>query len=616
MRRKNPNRHFRHLEAFNVVPPPRSASPRHVTPTSWNDEHRAGLAHPHDGEAMRNYEKGFDYDIVGNLLETKHQAGSTSWKRLYEYESPSTLDSNDMDNRLTKTTVGSDDVVYDYDVHGNMTETAHLSKMEWGFQDQLFASAKQEVNNGDPETTYYVYDAAGQRVRKVTEREDLNGSGDPNRKHERIYLGDFEIYREYENDDEEPVETERKTLHVSDDHSRIALIETKTVDDSQNVSDPQPLVRHQLGDHLNSASLELDETGSIISYEDYYPYGSTSFQAVDSATEVSAKRYRYTGKERDEETGFYYHGARYYAPWLCRWTAPDPAGMVDGVNLYEYVRGNPVKLRDPDGMESKSFEELFVGRHLFTEPAQTTDLPEEITMSSDLFREIHDDLADHHYELLGRDYRVEAIGAIVEMDGELSFLSLDRRTQVGYMARYVGLQELGTALETEAPAFDDLRRMLELQADKEFSPHQLAGSVHLHFPDAEHEESQVLPHVSPADIYATLLAYDGIRRFGTNTIGTQATAALSSPTIAISGDTATMLVPTVQGVRNEVSEFEDTYELGAYINDRFEELTDAHEGDTLEATAELAEELGMRMYSADVSEVDGAETVEFQRVEP
>ena len=48
----------------------------------------------------------------------------------------------------------------------------------------------------------------------------------------------------------------------------------------------------------------------------------------------------------------YYHGARYYAPWLCRWTAPDPAGMVDGVNLYEYVKGNPVRLRDPDGMES------------------------------------------------------------------------------------------------------------------------------------------------------------------------------------------------------------------------------------------------------------------------
>ena len=43
----------------------------------------------------------------------------------------------------------------------------------------------------------------------------------------------------------------------------------------------------------------------IISYEEYYPYGSTSYQAGRSAAEVSLKRYRYTGKERDEENGVY-----------------------------------------------------------------------------------------------------------------------------------------------------------------------------------------------------------------------------------------------------------------------------------------------------------------------
>ena len=48
-------------------------------------------------------------------------------------------------------------------------------------------------------------------------------------------------------------------------------------------------------------------------------------------------------------------GARYYAPWLARWTAADPAGMVDGPNLYAYVRGNPVRLVDPDGRESGDF---------------------------------------------------------------------------------------------------------------------------------------------------------------------------------------------------------------------------------------------------------------------
>jgi RHS repeat-associated protein len=73
---------------------------------------------------------------------------------------------------------------------------------------------------------------------------------------------------------------------------------------------------------------------------------------VDSGAEVSAKRYRYTGKERDDETGLYYYGARYYASWLGRWLSADPSGAVDGLNLYGFVKGNPVRLVDPDGMQS------------------------------------------------------------------------------------------------------------------------------------------------------------------------------------------------------------------------------------------------------------------------
>ena len=89
----------------------------------------------------------------------------------------------------------------------------------------------------------------------------------------------------------------------------------------------------------------------MISYEEYYPYGSTSYQAVRSRTETP-KRYRYTGKERDTETGLYYHGARYYAPWLGRWTSCDPSGPRDDLNLYNYVNGNPVAAVDRTGLDS------------------------------------------------------------------------------------------------------------------------------------------------------------------------------------------------------------------------------------------------------------------------
>jgi RHS repeat-associated protein len=89
----------------------------------------------------------------------------------------------------------------------------------------------------------------------------------------------------------------------------------------------------------------------VISYEEYFPYGSTSYQSGRSAADVSLKRYRYTGKERDEETGFSYHKAKYLAPWLGRWTAPDPMGINHAFDLYEYADGNPVKFIDPEGRE-------------------------------------------------------------------------------------------------------------------------------------------------------------------------------------------------------------------------------------------------------------------------
>ena len=126
------------------------------------------------------------------------------------------------------------------------------------------------------------------------------------------------------------------------------MIETQTIDKAPQ-SRPKPAHRYQLGNHLGSASLELDEAGGLISYEEYSPYGNTTYQAGRSAAEVSLKRYRYTAKERDEENGFTYHGARYYAPWLGRWTAADPIGLRDGINLYVYVGGQPITTVDRTG---------------------------------------------------------------------------------------------------------------------------------------------------------------------------------------------------------------------------------------------------------------------------
>src|SRR5262249_29128689 len=115
--------------------------------------------------------------------------------------------------------------------------------------------------------------------------------------------------------------------------------------------------RYQFGNHLGSAGLELDNQAQIISYEEYSPYGSTSYQAVRRQTDTS-KRYRYTGKERDEESGFYYHGARYYLAWLGKWTSCDPEGVAEGTNLFVYSKNSPITTIDPNGASSKKVSEL------------------------------------------------------------------------------------------------------------------------------------------------------------------------------------------------------------------------------------------------------------------
>jgi RHS repeat-associated protein len=145
------------------------------------------------------------------------------------------------------------------------------------------------------------------------------------------------------------VKLERETLLVMDDKQRIAFIETKTIDKGSAVASPAFAQRYQLANHLGSASLELDEVGKLISYEEYSPYGNTTYQVGRSAAEVSLKRYRFTGKERDEENGFTYHGARYYAPWLGRWISTDPVGQTDGPNPYVYVADNPIRSIDMNG---------------------------------------------------------------------------------------------------------------------------------------------------------------------------------------------------------------------------------------------------------------------------
>ncbi|MFN0168685.1 MAG: SpvB/TcaC N-terminal domain-containing protein [Bryobacteraceae bacterium] len=300
-----------------------------------------------DAQALRNYVERYQYDAVGNFERVIHGGGLNSWTRTYTYAEESQLEPGTLSNRLSSARLKNAEERYLYDVHGNVVQMPHLPAMRWDFLDRLCATSAQVVNCGTPETTFYVYDGSGQRVRKVTELQ--SGA----RKNERIYAGGFEIFREYDGNGE-TVRLERETLHVMDDRQRIALVETVTADCRDAFLSHEPVLRYQFGNHLASASVELDAAAELISYEEYAPYGDTVYQAGRSAAEVSLKRYRYTGKERDEENGFTYHGARYCAPWLGRWTSTDPSGVQDSTNLYLYAKANPLTYSDPSGGDAQS----------------------------------------------------------------------------------------------------------------------------------------------------------------------------------------------------------------------------------------------------------------------
>ncbi len=299
--------------------------------TTWRGEGRAPVADPRDETAMRTYAEEYHYDPAGNFIKLVHAAQGGDWTRHYTYEETSLLESTKRNNRLSTTQIGAGPLErYAHDQHGNMLTMPHLSEIVWDFANRL-----READLGGGGRLYCVYGANGQRVRKIVERP--GGAIE-----ERIYLGGVELYRERAVGG--AVSLERETLHVMDDTQRIALVETRTIGDDGS---PEQLIRFQFSNHLGSSSLELDEAGRTISYEEYYPYGATSYQMRATQT---PKRYRYTGMERDEETGLAYHGARYYAPWIGRWVSCDPA-LGRYTNAYNYGANNPIIFRDLDGRE-------------------------------------------------------------------------------------------------------------------------------------------------------------------------------------------------------------------------------------------------------------------------
>ncbi len=289
-----------------------------------------------DDRALRNYTQRYEYDPAGNFLTMQHIADGGAWTRHYDTERHN--------NRLARTWLGTDTlnaVTYRYDTHGSMLNFA-LARVSdpstdnrWDYRDMIHTL---DLEGGG--RAFYQYDAQKQRSRKRIVR---------NRGEywERIYLGGYELYRRYVNGE---LREETETHHLFADDQRVLIVEDVRLASPQQ--EEGLLYRFQYSNHLGSVGLECDADGRIISYEEYHPYGTAAFAARNAAVRAAAKCYRYTGMERDEESGLAYHTARYYLPWLGRWGSCDPIGVDDGFNIYLYCHGHPVENADFKGSQS------------------------------------------------------------------------------------------------------------------------------------------------------------------------------------------------------------------------------------------------------------------------
>ena len=284
---------------------------------------------PGDLSLLVNYRQTYQYDAGGNLTELRH-TGQQNYTRTM-------LIAPKSNRGLTQLEIPDFNAAFD--ANGNQQALQPGQPLSWDNRNQLSRTVQVSRQGGSDDEERYIYDASGQRLRKVGTRQAKMVTHTS----EVRYLPGLEIHTHEGERLEVVIATAVRCLHWA--HGKPDAVENDQL-------------RYTLDDHLGSSTLELDAHASLISHEGYYPYGGTAWWSARSAVEAAYKTIRYSGKERDA-SGLYYYGMRYYAPWLQRWINPDPAGTVDGLNLYRMLRNNPLNFVDPNGNAPQEVEAAY-----------------------------------------------------------------------------------------------------------------------------------------------------------------------------------------------------------------------------------------------------------------
>lgn len=295
------------------------------------------------GNPLLDY--AYTYDEVGNIVTKATEHGMYGYdydasSRLTDVDNPvlenESYTYDDVGNRLTSADVsgtwnynennellGFADVEYDYDDNGNLTEVRIAGEMVWTYvYDAANRLVHIEDGTGSINADYY-YDPFGRRLWK-----DVGGG------RTYFFYSDEGLIGEYDE-----TGAEIKTYGYKPDS-------TWTTD---------PLFLKEGGsyyfyqnDHLGTPQKLVGVNGAVVWSAIY-----TAFGEADVQVETVTNNLRFPGQFYDNETGLHYNYFRYYDPRIGRYVSADPIGLDSGdVNLYGYVRNNPLNQSDPSGMAS------------------------------------------------------------------------------------------------------------------------------------------------------------------------------------------------------------------------------------------------------------------------
>jgi len=322
-----------------------------------------------DGHKVKRYKRVYTYDDAGNLEIWTHgpeaMGGSiATWNNELWVDGASNRSFPKKDlNGIAYPSPGDF-----FNTRGQITALPNVAEMEWSARDQLRRTLLIERPSDPDDEELYDYAADETRLRKTTRRWSTAHSVLETT--ETVYLDGCELRRITQGS---TVILERWSAHAGSEEERLATVYFWDSDtQSRETSNVNAVREHfHLGSRLGSVKLEVDGTGALLAYEEYFRFGRTAFVAGDAAVQVAFRTRRFVGKDQDDATGFYVFQFRYYAPFIGNWVSPDPAGEVDGPNRYWYARNNPATLIDPYGLQVEEAPRRI--QYVFIPRATTTD---------------------------------------------------------------------------------------------------------------------------------------------------------------------------------------------------------------------------------------------------